>query len=107
MSKSHAALPARFHEAISVTVHVTDQHAYVEWRGEGWAYHATAQRGRDGEITSYNATGTTSDARPLAPDLRERVSLVLALLPTRVLQGHPIGSGSREWSEDFCVADLL
>ncbi len=107
MSKSHPPLPARFHEAISVAVHVTDQHAHVEWHGGGWTYHSNAHRGRDGEITSFAATGTATDARPLTFELRERVGLVLALLPARLLQKHPIGSGDRQWSEDVCVADVL
>jgi hypothetical protein len=88
-------------------VHVTDRHAKVEWHGDGWIYQANAQRDQDGEIASYEATGSTADARHLAPELRERVGLVLALLPARVLEKHPIGSGDREWSEDVCVADLL
>ena len=107
MSRHHASLPARFHETISVTVHVTDQHAHVEWRGDGWTYHANAHRDADGEITSYAATGTATDARHLTFELRERVGLILALLPALLFRRHPIGSGDRQWSEDVCVADLL
>ncbi|MCW2961777.1 MAG: hypothetical protein JWM90_2164 [Thermoleophilia bacterium] len=107
MSKDHASLPARFHEAISVTIHVTDDRAHVAWHGDGWTYAANAHRGRDGEITSYEAAGTCSEERHLPSDLRERVGLVLALLPARALEQHPIGSGDREWSEDVCVADVL
>jgi hypothetical protein len=107
MSKNHAHLPARFHETISVMIHVTDHRAQVDWHGAGWIYKANAQRGDDGEITSYEATGSASEARHLPVELRERVGLVLALLPARLLQKHDIGSGDREWSEDVCVADLL
>lgn len=107
MSKNHPPLPARFHETISVSVHVDDNRAAVEWQGNEWTYHANAHRGEDGEITSYEATGSSSESRHLTFELRERVGLVLALLPARLLEQHPVGSGDRQWSEDFCVAGLL